>query len=166
MNQADVGSNASPNAPLPNLEESERSMATSGTSAFAVLVGIAFLLMAAFFALSFVAVLKRSEGRTTQIVPSAVKNSSTAQSSDRIDSEVWLDAMVNLKRLDRGPGQFRGSPSHDGASIAEFDHKSPVKVALSSVKNHEKWYRVKGIYKGAMVEGWMHSDILIVAQQP
>lgn len=164
MNQADIGSNASPNAPLPNLDESGQHAASSGTSTFAVLVGIGFLLMATFFVLSFWAVWKRSEGRTTQIAQPVVENNRTPESSDRIDSEVWLDAMVNLKRLDRGPGQLRSSPG--GTSKAEFDHKSPVKVALSSVRNHEKWYRVKGIYKGAMVEGYMHSDILIVARQP
>lgn len=164
MNHADFGSNASQNTPRLPAGDPEQHASSSGTSAFAVLVGIGFLLMATFFVLSFVAVWKRSEGRTTQIATSVIENSSTHQSSDQTDSEVWLDAMVNLKRLDRGPGQLRSSPG--GTSIAEFDHKSSVKVASSSVKNHEKWYRVKGIYKSAMVEGWMHSDIVIVEQQP
>lgn len=120
--------------------------------------------MLTFFATSLYAVWRRSEGPTRQIAPSVVDNTTTPQLTDRTDTEGWLDAMVNLKRLDRGLAQLRGSPG--GASIAEFDHKSSIKVALSSVKNHEKWYRVKGMYKGAMVEGYMHSDIVLVEQQP
>lgn len=164
MNQADIGPNASSNAPLANVDAPAQAPASSGTSAFAVLVGIAFLLMTTFFVLSFWAVWKRSEGLTTQLAPSVVEQSTTSQSSDRTDSEMWLDAMVNLKRLDRGPGQLRDAPS--GASIAEFGHKASVKVAAASVKNHEKWYRVRGMYKGSVVEGWMHSDIVLVEQQP
>lgn len=164
MNQADFGTNPAPNAPLPNLEEPGQHAESSGTSAFAVLVGITFLLMTMFFVLSFVAVWKRSEGRTTPRAPSVVEHSSMPRSSDRTDSEIWLDGRVNLKRLDRGPGQLRNAPS--GASIAEFDHRSSIKVASSSVKNHEKWYRVRGMYKGSVVEGWMHSDIVLVEQLP
>lgn len=164
MNQADIGPSVSPNAPLPNLEGPGQPTASSGTSVFAVFVGVGFLVMATFFVLSFVAVWKRSEGSTAQSTPVFVEHSITPQSSDRTDSEGWVDAKVNLKRLDRGFAQLRGSPG--GVSIAEFEHKAPIKVASSSVKNHETWYRVKGTYRGAVVEGYMHSDIVLVEQKP
>jgi hypothetical protein len=169
MNQADIGSNASPNAPRPNLDEPGQHAASSGTSTFAVLVGIAFMLMTTFFVLSFVAVWKRSEGTTTvqsSAVTSLPETTPVVAPRARTASEDWRKGTVNIVRPDLKTGVMRAAPDSNAPRAAFVPKGTVIDVGKSATKDGQMWYHVRAVINGGTYEGWMHSDIVLVEQQP
>ncbi len=169
MNQVDNGANVPPNAPSPNFDEPGQHTASSGTSAFAVLVGIAFLFMATFFVLSLVAVWKRSEGMTTVRSPvptSLAETTPVVEPRTQTASEEWRKGTVNVIRADLKTGVMRAAPDLKAALAAYVPKGAEIDVGKSAMKDGQMWYHVRAVVNGGTYEGWMHSDIVLIDQQP
>jgi len=166
MNQADFGSNVSQNPPPLPAGEPEQHASSSGTSAFAVLVGMGFLLMAMFFVLSFVAVWKRSEANASPQSPVVPAIAPTVEARPNALAEKWRKGIVNVVRADLSTGVMRAAPDPTAARTTFVPKGTTIDVGKSAMKDRQMWYHVRANVNGTTYEGWMHSDIVIVDQHP
>lgn len=151
---------------MPNLDGPGQPSASSGTSVFAVLVGIGFLVMATFFVLSFVAVWKRSEvaaAPRTSVSTSLQQTMPVVEPRNRTDSEEWRKGTVNVVRVDLKTGVMRAAPDLKAPLAAYVPKGTAIDVGKSATKDGQMWYHVRAVVDGKTYEGWMHSDIVNLA---
>ena len=138
-----------------------------GISAFAVLVGVSFLVLVAFFAMSIVAVWKRSHAEPSPTLPMPIASpGSTRERSVPVTEEVWFKGTVYVAK--GVPGILRGEPRLDGALVVFVPNGADVEMGRTATapgaSRSEAWYHVRAVVKGKQYEGWMHSDILLPSQ--
>lgn len=167
MNDSSLGPALPATPPLGASSAPGGSPKAEGISAFAVLVGVSFLVLVAFFGMSIVAIWKRSHvgPSPTQPMPIAAP-SPTRERPVPVTAEVWFKGTVYVaKGL---PGVMRGAPRLDGVFVASIPNGSDVEMGQTATtpgaSGPETWYHVRAVVKGKRYEGWMHSDILLPSQ--
>lgn len=84
----------------------------------------------------------------------------------RTDSEEWRKGTVNVVRIDLKTGVMRTAPDLKAALVTNVPKGSVIDVGDPATKDGQTWYHVRAVVNGTTHEGYMHSDIVIVEQQP
>lgn len=141
--------------------------APEGTSFFAFLFGVWFFLLTAFFVVSLLAIVSRSQpvsGRTdsASTSPGEVQEPPTPTPRSPTFSQVRR-AIVTVPAAMKN-GNVRTEPRADAPIVGRIPGGEVVEMGecrtVQGKTRLEVWCRVRGTAFGQPVEGWMHSDIL------